>query len=75
MKSKHHQQIQEFIWNRKGNPFEFCKLKLAVVGYTAYGGKKFLVWLKRTYNLKEFKENGRVMLQRIPKEESATAED
>ncbi|MDP3027691.1 MAG: hypothetical protein Q8N63_08350 [Nanoarchaeota archaeon] len=75
MQSKYHKQIQEFIWNRKGNSFEFCKLKLAVVGYTAYGGKKWLVWLKRTYNLKEFKEDGRVMLQKIPKEESSNTDD
>ena len=75
MKSKHHNQIQEFIWNRKGKPFEFCKLKLAVVGYTAYGGKKFLVWLKKTYGLREFKEDNRIMLQRIPKEESSKVDD
>ena len=72
MKSKHHKQIQEFIWNRKGKPFEFCKLKLAVHGYTAYGGKKYLVWLKQKYGLEEFKEEGRVMLQKIPKESSNT---
>jgi len=75
MKSKHHQQIQEFLWNRKGKPFEFAEFKKKIHGYTAYGGMKYLVWLKKTYGLKEFKEDGRVMLQKIPKEESSNTDD
>ena len=79
MKSKHHQQIQEFIWNRKGKPFEFCKLKMTLFGYTDYGGKKWLAWLKRTYGLEESREGKKIMLQKIPKkipeEESSTTDD
>ena len=68
MKNKHHKQIQEFIWNRKGHAFEFAKFKKKIFGYTAYGGKKYLVWLKQKYNLREFKEGNRTMLQKIPKQ-------
>jgi len=75
MKSKYHKQIQEFLWNRKGGAFEFSEFKKKIVGYTAYGGKKYLVWLKKTYNLREFKEGHRTMLQKIPKEELPTTED
>jgi len=75
MKSKHHQQIQEFLWNRKGKAFEFAEFKKKIHGYTEYGGKKYLVWLKKSYNLREFKEGNRTMLQKIPKEESSKVED
>ncbi|MDD5193894.1 MAG: hypothetical protein PHF67_04905 [Candidatus Nanoarchaeia archaeon] len=79
MQSKYHKQIQEFIWNRKGKPFEFCKLKMILVGYSDYGGKKWLAWLKQTYNLQESREGKKIMLQKIPKqipeEESSTTDD
>ncbi len=75
MKSKHHKQIQEFIWNRKGRAFEFAELKKKIFGYTAYGGKKFLVWLKKSYGLRGFKEGNRTMLQKIPKEKSSATDD
>lgn len=75
MKNKHHQQIQEFIWNRKGKAFEFCEFKKKIHGYSCYGGKKYLIWLMQKYGLRKFKEGNRVMLQKIPKEESSTADD
>jgi len=79
MKSKHHQQIQEFIWNRKGKAFEFAELKRKIAGYTNFGGSKYKRFLKAKYNLREFKEKGKVMLQKIPKKipeaESSTTED
>ena len=69
MKSKHHEQIQNFVWNRKGKPFEFSKLKKAIHGYTAYGGKKYLVLLKKTYGLREFKKGNRIWLQKVKSQE------
>ena len=69
-KSKNHDKIQNFIWNRKGKPFQFAALKWAVHGYSWYGGAKYKKWLKEKYGLREFmNESGRVMLEKIPKEE------
>jgi len=67
MKNKHHRQIQNFIWNRKGKPFEFNKFKIEIHGYGHYGGAKYKKWLKETYGLKELKKEGRVWLQKIKK--------
>lgn len=68
MKFKHHKEIQEFIWNRKGKPFEFSEMKKKIHGYTWFGGTKYKRWIKAKYGLNEFKENGKVMLQKIPKD-------
>ena len=68
-KTKHHDEIQNYIWNRKGKPFEFSEMKKKIHGYTWFGGAKYKRWIKARYNLKEFKEKGRVMLQKIPKED------
>lgn len=75
MQSKYHKQIQEFLWNRKGKAFEFAEFKKKIFGYTEYGGHKFLVWLTKTYHLREFKVGNRTMLQKIPKEESSKVDD
>ena len=75
MKNKHHKAISEFIWNRKGKPFSFADLKKKIHHYGNFGGSKYKKWLKQKYHLKEFKEKGRVMLQRIPKEESSKSDD
>lgn len=76
MKSKtiHHEEIQNYIWNRKGNPFSFAEMKKKIHGYTWFGGAKYKKWIKAKYGLKEFKEKGKVMLQKIPKEELETKE-
>jgi hypothetical protein len=68
MKNKHHKEIQEFIWNRKNKPFEFSELKKQIHKYTNFGGSRYKKWIKAKYGLREFKENGRVMLQKIPKD-------
>ena len=70
MKSKHHQQIQEFIWNRKGKPFRFSEFKKKLHGRTDFGGRRYKIWLKQKYGLREFKKDGRVWLQKIPKKQN-----
>ena len=76
MKSKtiHHEEIQNYIWNRKGKPFSFGEMKKKIHGYTWFGGAKYKRWIKAKYGLKEFKEGRLVMLQKIPKEELETKE-
>jgi len=68
-KGKNHDKIQKFLWNRKGNRFEFHKFKIEIHKYGWYGGAKYKKWLKGKYGLQEFKEKGRIFLQKIPKEE------
>lgn len=68
-KKDKHKLVQEYIWNRKGNAFHFSEFKKKIHGYTWYGGAKYKRWLKAKYGLQEFKEKGRVFLQKIPKEE------
>ena len=58
-------KLRKYIWNRVGKPFEFCRMKKVVFGYTNYGGTKGKEKIKQIFNLREFKENGRVMLQKI----------
>lgn len=65
-KSKHHKEIQNYIWNKKGKAFEFHDFKVKIHKYGWYGGAKYKRWLKETYGLKEFKKDGRVWLQKIP---------
>jgi hypothetical protein len=67
MKSKHHKAIQQFLWNRKNKPFLFAELKKKVYGYTEYGGRKYLRWIKANYDLKSFKKDSRIWLQKIQK--------
>jgi hypothetical protein len=73
-KTKHHEEIQNHIWNRKGKPFSFAEMKKKIHGATWYGGAKYKRYIKAKYGLREFKENGKVMLQRIPKENSSNNE-
>lgn len=73
-KTKHHEEIQNHIWNRKGKPFSFAEMKKKIHGATWYGGAKYKRWIKAKYGLREFKEKGKVMLQRIPKENSSNNE-
>ena len=74
MKSKHHKAISQYIWNRKNKLFRFSDLKKKVFGYNEYGGKKFFVWLCNRYNLRSFKKDGRVFLQKIPKKQKVGVE-
>ena len=77
MKSKtiHHEEIQNYMWNRKGKAFSFCEMKKKIHGYSWFGGAKYKRWIKAKYGLREFKEGRTVMLQRIPKEELETKEN
>lgn len=74
MKSKHHEEIQNHIWNRKGKPFRFSEFKAKIHGYNDFGGRKYKNWLKEKYGLKEFKKEGRVWLQKIPKKKKQELE-
>lgn len=76
MKNKgiHHEEIQNYIWNRKGKPFSFAEMKKKIHGYTWFGGAKYKRWIKAKYGLREFKEGRTVMLQKIPKENSSNNE-
>lgn len=67
MKSKHHKAIQNYIWNRKGKAFKFSDFKKKLHGRTDYGGRRYKLFLKDKYVLKEFKKKGLVYLQKIPK--------
>ena len=75
MKSKHHKAISEFIWNRKNKPFLFAELKKKIHKYSEFGGKKYLTWIKANYGLKSFKKDGRVWLQKIPKQKKESQEN
>lgn len=72
MKCKHHEEIQNFLWNRKGKPFLFSEMKKKIHGRTDFGGNRYKKWIIAKYNLKEFKKDGRVWLQKIPKKENST---
>ena len=65
-KSIHHKAIQNFIWNKRGKPFEFHKFKVKIHKYGWYGGNRYKKWLKKTYGLSEFKKGRLVYLQKIP---------
>lgn len=75
MKSIHHKEIQEFIWNRKGKPFGFALMKKKIHGYSWFGGGKYKEWIKSHYGLREIKQGGKVMLQKIPRQEKQQEED
>jgi hypothetical protein len=53
--------------SRQRKPFEFHNLKMAAFGYGDYGGKKLKLKVKQVFGLREFKKNGRVMLQKVRK--------
>jgi hypothetical protein len=73
MKSKteslHHKKIQSYIWNRKNKAFSFGEMKKKIHHYSNFGGSKYKRWIKAKYNLREFKKEGKIMLQKIPKKE------
>lgn len=53
--------------SRQKKPFEFHKLKMSAFGYGDYGGKKLKLKVKQVFGLREFKKNGKVMLQKVRK--------
>jgi len=67
MKGKNHEKIKTYIKGKKGKPFLFAEFKKKIHGYTWYGGNKYKLLIKEKYGLKEFKKEGRLYLQKIPK--------
>lgn len=57
-------KLRRYIQRKKGESFSFGDMKKTLFGYTWYGGRAFKLRIKQVFNLKEFKEGRKVMLQK-----------
>ncbi|MBS3092535.1 hypothetical protein J4466_03905 [Candidatus Pacearchaeota archaeon] len=59
-----HKKLKKYIRRKKGRPFLFGQMKKQLFDATWYGGRAFKNRVKAVFHLNEFKEKGKVMLQK-----------